>query len=165
MEFEKFTEQLKRSIESAQNLAVSLNNQRLLPEHLLKVCLDDREGLATRLIMIAGGDRAGVKKDVHEALKKVPTVEGAGSGQVYLDQLTSKLFSLSQELAKKMGDSFTTVEHMLLGIALLEGSPAAKILKINGLTPETLESAIEQFRKGRKAESVNVEAQFDALSR
>ena len=115
--------------------------------------------------MTAGGDSPGVKKDIQEALRKLPTVEGAGSGQVYLDQVTSKLFSLVQELAEKAGDSFITLEHLLLGIALLEDSQAAKILKINGLTPQSLESAIERIRKGRKAESVNAEAHFDALSK
>ena len=165
MEFEKFTERSRGFIESAQKFAVSLKNQRLLPEHFLKVFLDDEEGLASGLIVIAGGDIAGVKKDVHEALKKIPTVEGAGSGQIYLDQLTSKLFSLSQELAEKAGDSFITVEHILLGIALLEDSQAAKILEINGVTPQSLDSAIERSRKGRKADSVNAEAHFDALSR
>ena len=165
MEFEKFTERSRGLIEAAQNLAVKLNNQRLLPEHLLKVFLDDEEGLAARLIVTAGGDSPGVKKDVQEALRKLPTVEGAGSGQVYLDQVTSKLFSRGRELAEKAGDSFITVEHLLLGIALLEDSQAAKILKINGLTPQSLESAIERLRKGRKAESVNAEAHFDALSK
>ncbi|MEC9022778.1 MAG: ATP-dependent chaperone ClpB [Pseudomonadota bacterium] len=165
MEFEKFTQRSREFIESAQNFAVRLKNQRLLPEHFLKVFFDDEEGLAARLVVIAGGDIAGVKKDLHEALKKVPTVEGAGSGQVYLDQLTTKLFSLSQELAEKAGDSFITVEHMLLGIALLEDSRAAKILKNNGLTPQSLDGAIERSRKGRKADSVNAEAHFDALSR
>ena len=165
MEFEKFTERSRELIEAAQNLAVKLNNQRLLPEHLLKVFLDDEEGLVARLIVAAGGDSPGVKKDVQESLRKLPTVEGAGSGQVYLDQVTSKLFSLSQELAEKAGDSFITLEHLLLGIALLEDSHAAKILKINGLTPQSLESAIERIRKGRKAESVNAEAHFDALSK
>ena len=165
MEFEKFTERSRGLIEAAQNLAVKLNNQRLLPEHLLKVFLDDEEGLVARLIVAAGGDSPGVKKDVQESLRKLPTVEGAGSGQVYLDQVTSKLFSLSQELAEKAGDSFITLEHLLLGIALLEDSHAAKILKINGLTPQSLESAIERIRKGRKAESVNAEAHFDALSK
>jgi ATP-dependent Clp protease ATP-binding subunit ClpB len=165
MEFEKFTERSRGLIEAAQSLAVKLNNQRLLPEHLLKVFLDDEEGLAARLIVTAGGDSPGVKKDIQEALRKLPTVEGAGSGQVYLDQVTSKLFSLVQELAEKAGDSFITLEHLLLGIALLEDSQAAKILKINGLTPQSLESAIERLRKGRKAESVNAEAHFDALSK
>ena len=165
MEFEKFTERSRGLIEAAQNLAVKLNNQRLLPEHLLKVFLDDDEGLVARLIVTAGGDSPGVKKDVQASLRKLPTVEGAGSGQVYLDQETSKLFSLSQELAEKAGDSFITLEHLLLGIALLEDSHAAKILKINGLTPQSLESAIERLRKGRKAESVNAEAHFDALSK
>ena len=165
MEFEKFTERSRGLIEAAQSLAVKLNNQRLLPEHLLKVFLDDEEGLAARLIVTAGGDTPGVKKDVQEALTKLPTVEGAGSGQVYLDPVTSKLFSLVRELAEKAGDSFITLEHLLLGIALLEDSQAAKILKINGLTPQSLESAIERLRKGRKAESVNAEAHFDALSK
>ena len=96
MEFEKFTERSRGLIESAQNFALKLNNQRLLPEHFLKVLLDDEEGLAAKLIVTAGGDSAGVKKDVHEAVKKIPTVEGAGSGQVYLDQLMSKLFSLNK---------------------------------------------------------------------
>ncbi|MGH7029529.1 MAG: Clp protease N-terminal domain-containing protein, partial [Stellaceae bacterium] len=84
MEFEKYTERSKGFIQSAQALALRSGHQRLTPEHLLKVLLDDKEGLGANLIRAAGGDPRAALGAVEAELDKLPRVEGSGAGQVYM---------------------------------------------------------------------------------
>jgi ATP-dependent Clp protease ATP-binding subunit ClpB len=164
MEFENYTERARGFIQSAQMAALSSGHQQFKPEHLLKVLLEDRDGLARNLIAAAGGDGAKALKLVDAELAKLPKVEG-GNGQVYLAPETARLFSQAQEVAKKAGDSFVTVERLLLAIALASGTRAAAILSESGVTPQSLNDAIESVRKGRKADSANAEQGYDALKK
>ena len=164
MEFENYTERSRGFIQSAQMLALSSGHQQFKPEHLLKVLLDDREGLARNLIAAAGGDGAKALKFVEAELAKLPKVEG-GSGQVYLAPETARLFTQAQDIAKKAGDSFVTAERLLLAIAMAAGTRAAAILKDSGVTPQSLNDAVESVRKGRKADSANAEQGYDALKK
>jgi ATP-dependent Clp protease ATP-binding subunit ClpB len=164
MEFENFTERARGFVQSAQMSALSSGHQQFKPEHLLKVLLDDREGLARNLIAAAGGDGAKALKLTEEELAKLPKVEG-GNGQVYLAPETARLFTQVQEVAKKAGDSFVTAERLLLAIALSAGTRVAAILSDSGITPQSLNAAIESVRKGRKADSANAEQGYDALKK
>lgn len=125
MDIEKFTERARGFIQSAQSLAVREDNQQFVPEHLLKVLIDDEEGLAARLINAAGGNDRAVRAGVEAALKKLPKVQG-GSGQVYLSQDTAKLLDNAEQVAKKAGDSFVTAEYLLLALTLATGTDAGK---------------------------------------
>jgi len=165
MEFEKFTERSKGFVQSAQTLALRSNHQRLTPEHVLKVLLDDKEGLCANLIRGAGGDPARAAKAVDDALAKVPKVEGSGAGQIYLAPETARLFDSAQQVAEKAGDSFVTVERLLLAIAMAAGTPAAKALADAGVTPQALEKAIQDMRKGRSAQSASAEESYDSLKK
>jgi len=165
MEFENFTERSRGFVQAAQSLALRSNHQRLTPDHILKVLLDDKEGLAAGLIKAAGGDPARASQETEAALARVPAVEGSGAGQIYLDPQTARLFDQAEQIAEKAGDSFVTVERLLLALALLQGSDAAKALEAAGVTPQSLNSAIEEVRKGRTADSANAEANFDALAK
>src|SRR3569623_816839 len=111
MDIEKFTERARGFIQSAQSLAVREGNQQFVPEHLLKVLIDDEEGLAARLITSAGGNARAVRAATEAALKKLPTVTG-GAGQVYLSQDTAKLLDNAEAVAKKANDSFVTAEYL-----------------------------------------------------
>src|SRR5271168_2632448 len=113
MDIEKFTERSRGFIQSAQGLALRSNHQYFKPEHLLKVLLDDEEGLAARLIRAAGGNPADVLANVETALAKLPRVEGAGAGQVYLAPETARVLDQAEGIAKKAGDSFVTAEMLL----------------------------------------------------
>src|SRR3954462_5877734 len=135
MDIEKFTERARGFIQSAQSRAVRQGNQQFVPEHLLKVLIDDEEGLAARLINAAGGRDRQVRTGVEAALKKLPKVQG-GSGQVYLSQEAAKLLDNAEQIAKKAGDSFVTAEYLLLALVLATGTEAAKILKDAGVTPQ-----------------------------
>jgi ATP-dependent Clp protease ATP-binding subunit ClpB len=164
MDFEKFTERARGFIQSAQSFALSSSNQLFTPEHLLKVLLDDEEGMAQNLIRGAGGRPQEVKQAVELALSKLPKVQG-GSGQVYLAPETSKVFDVAQDLAKKAGDSFVTAERLLQAIAMSAGTPSASAMKNAGVTPQALNAAINDLRKGRTADSATAENAYDALKK
>ena len=117
MDIEKFTERARGFMQSAQGLALRSNHQQFTPDHLLKVLIDDEEGLAARLIAAAGGRPEQVRDGVERALAKLPKVEG-GQGQVYLSPEAARLFDAAEQAAKKAGDSFVTAEYLLLALAL-----------------------------------------------
>ena len=165
MEFEKFTERSRGFIQSAQTFALRSNHQQLTPLHLLKVLLEDKEGLASNLITTAGGQPARALEGVGAQLRKMPQIEGSGAGQVYLAPETARLFEQAGELAEKSGDSFITVEKILLALALASGSPAAEVLADCGVTGQDLSHAIDEFRKGKRATSATAEDNYDALKK
>jgi ATP-dependent Clp protease ATP-binding subunit ClpB len=131
----------------------------------LKVLLDDPEGLAAGLIDRSGGNSRQALQGVEEALGKMPKVTGPGSGQVYLSGATARLFDHAEKIAEKAGDSFVTVERLLLALAMDKDSDAGKILAKAGATPQAINSAIEQLRKGRTADSQSAENAYDALKK
>jgi ATP-dependent Clp protease ATP-binding subunit ClpB len=165
MDFDKYTERSKGFVQAAQTLAQRLGNQQITSDHLLKILLDDKEGLASNLIRAAGGDPARAAAAVEAALKKLPRVEGSGAGQVYLAPETARLFGEAEKIAQKAGDSFVTVERLLLAIALLKGTSAAQALADAGVTAQGLNRAIEEVRKGRRADSASAEEGYDALKK
>ena len=165
MEFETYTERSKEFVQSAQGLALRSGHQRFTPEHLLKVLLDDEEGLCANLISAAGGDPKKARERVETELAKLPKVEGSGAGQVYLAPETARLFESAEQLAGKAGDTYVTVERLLLGLAMATGSGSADILKSAGVTPQALDSAISDMRKGRTADTAGAEDTFEALKK
>ena len=165
MDFEKYTERSRGFMQSAQGLALRSGHQRFAPEHLLKVLLDDEEGLAAGLIGAAGGDAKGALAGAEAALKKLPRVEGSGAGQIYLAPEMPKVFDMAESLAKKAGDSFVTAERLLLALAMTPGTEAEKILTTAGVKATALNRAVEDLRKGRTADSATAENAYDALKK
>jgi ATP-dependent Clp protease ATP-binding subunit ClpB len=165
MDFEKYTERAKGFVQAAQGLAQRRGHQQITPEHLLKALLEDKEGLCANLIRAAGGDPAAAASAVDAALQKLPRVEGSGAGQTYLAPEMARLFEQAEKIAEKAGDSFVTVERLLLAMTMARESAAAKALAQAGVTPQSLNHAIEQIRKGRKADSATAEEGYDALKK
>jgi len=165
MDIEKFTERARGFMQSAQGLALRSSHQQFTPEHLLKVLIDDEEGLAARLIAAAGGRPEQVRDAVERALAKLPKVEGSGSGQVYLSPEAARLFDAAEQTAKKAGDSFVTAEYLLLALAMAAGTESARILKDAGVAAQNLNKAIADLRQGRSADSATAENQYDALKK
>ena len=165
MNIEKYTERARGFIQSAQSLAVRDGHQQFSPLHLLKVLLDDAEGLAGGLIDRAGGNSRAILKATEDALGKLPKVSGSGAGQVYLAPDLARAFEAAEQAADKAGDSFVTVERLLLGLALDRTSEAGLILNKGGVTPQNLNAAIESLRKGRTADSATAENAYDALKK
>jgi ATP-dependent Clp protease ATP-binding subunit ClpB len=165
MNFEKYTDRSRGFVQSAQSLAQREGHQQFAPEHLLKVLLDDPEGLAAGLIDRAGGNSRAALAATEAALAKRPKISGGGAGQVYLDPALGRVFDAAEKAGEKAGDSFVTVERLLLALALEKGTEAGKILSLAGVTPQTLNAAIEALRKGRTADSASAENAYDALKK
>jgi ATP-dependent Clp protease ATP-binding subunit ClpB len=165
MNIEKYTERARGFIQSAQSLAVREGHQQFTPEHILKVLLDDEEGLSAGLIDRAGGRSRDALRDTELALAKLPKVQGAGAGQLYLVPATARIFDNAEKIAQKAGDSYVTVERLLLALAMEKSTEAGKILERAGVTPQTLNAAIEDLRKGRTADNPTAENAYDALKK
>ncbi|MBV8795435.1 MAG: AAA family ATPase, partial [Hyphomicrobiales bacterium] len=165
MNLEKYTERARGFVQSAQSLALREGHQQFTPEHVLKVLLDDEEGLAAGLIDRAGGNSRQALTEVEAALAKLPKVEGSGAGQLYMAPTTARLFDNAEKIAQKAGDSFVTVERLLLALAMEKGTQAARILANAGVSAQTLNAAINDLRKGRTADSASAENQYDALKK
>src|ERR671930_783719 len=165
MNFEKYTDRARGFIQSAQSLALREGHQQFVPEHLLKVLLDDSEGLAAGLIDRSGGRSREALAAVEAALAKLPKVSGRGAGQVYLAPALARVFDQAQKVAEKAGDSYVTVERLLLALALEKDSEAGRILANGGVTPKNLNGAINALRKGRTADTSSAENAYDALKK
>src|SRR6202046_1380347 len=165
MNLEKYTERARGFVQAAQSLALREGNQQFTTEHLLKVLLDDQEGLAAGLIDRAGGNSREALRQVGQGRDKLPKGEGAGAAQLYMAPTTARLFDNAEKIAQKAGDSFVTVERLLLALAMEKGSQAAKILRIAGVSAQTLNAAINDIGKGRTADSASAENQYDALKK
>jgi len=163
MNLDLYSDRAKQAVQSAQSLALARRHQQFAPEHLLKVLLEERDGLARKLIDQAGGDPSAVEFVTEGLLKKRPQVSG-GSGQIYLDGDTARVFNAAEEAAKKAGDAFVTTERLLAAIAK-EGGAAAEALKSAGVTAKKLDDAVAEIRKGKTADSAGAEDSFDALKR
>jgi ATP-dependent Clp protease ATP-binding subunit ClpB len=165
MNFEKYTERARGFVQSAQSLALREGHQQFATEHLLKVLLDDPEGLAAGLIDRAGGRSREALRETEAALKKRPKVEGGGAGQLYIEPSLARVFDTAEKAAEKAGDNYVTVERLLLALAIEKDSDAGKILARAGVTPQKLNGAIEDLRKGRTADSATAESAYDSLKR
>ncbi|MEL7301710.1 MAG: ATP-dependent chaperone ClpB [Pseudomonadota bacterium] len=163
MNLERFTERARGFLQAAQTIAARESHQRLTPEHLLKALLDDAEGLAANLISRAGGQPGAVLQAVDLAVGKLPKVSG-DAAQVYVDQTLTKVLGEAEAIAKKAGDSFVPVERILMALAMVKS--AAKVaLEQGGVTAQALNGAINDLRKGRKADSASAEDSYEALEK
>ena len=165
MELKNYTERSKGFIQSAQSYAMSAGHQQLLPEHILKVLLEDSEGLSTNLIQTTGADPKKIYQEVLNSLRKVTEVQGNSPVEIFLSTDLSKVLEVALSESKKIGDLYVTAEYLLLALALTANTPSYNIFKSNKLTVEALKIAIGKKRKGRKANTVNAEDNFDALSK
>jgi ATP-dependent Clp protease ATP-binding subunit ClpB len=164
MNIEKYSDRVKGFIQSAQTQALSAGHQQFSPEHILKVLLDDPEGMASNLIERAGGRPRDARLALDAALQAMPSVSG-GNGQLYMAQPLAKVFDTAEKAATKAGDSFVTVERLLLALAIEKSAKTADILAKAGLTANALNAAINELRQGRPADSANAEASYEALKK
>jgi len=166
MDLEKFTDRAKGFLQSAQTVAIRMNHQRIAPEHLLKALLEDSEGMASGLIAKAGGDAKIALRDTDAALAKIPQVSGGGAQQTpQLDNDLVRLLDTAEQVAKKAGDSYVTVERLLLACALSPATTAGKALAAAGVTAEGINAAIVELRGGRSADTASAEDRYDALKK
>ncbi len=165
MNLERFTDRAKGFLQSAQTVAIRNNNQQIAPEHILKALLEDEQGMAAGLIAAAGGDARRATVETDAALAKLPAVTGSGAqNQPGLSADAVRVLDQAEQVAQKAGDSFVTVERLLLALALSTTS-AGQALKAAGVTAQGLNTAIEQLRQGRSADTAGAEDRYDALKK
>ncbi len=166
MNLEKFTDRAKGFLQSAQTVAIRMSHQRIAPEHLLKALLEDEQGMCSGLIKAAGGDAAIAMRATDAALAKIPAVSGGGAQQTPgLDNDIARILDSAEQIAQKSGDSFVTVERMLLALVLASTSAAGKALAEAGVRAEALNAAINEIRGGRSADTASAEDRYDALKK
>jgi ATP-dependent Clp protease ATP-binding subunit ClpB len=166
MNLEKFTDRAKGFLQSAQTVAIRMNHQQIAPEHLLKALLEDEQGMAAGLIRNAGGDPARATSATDLALSKIPAVSGSGAQNTPgINNDLVRVLDQAEQIATRAGDSFVTVERLLVALALSLNTAAGKALKESGATPEGLNAAINQLRQGRTADTAGAEDRYDALKK
>jgi len=166
MNLEKFTDRAKGFLQSAQTVAIRMNHQQITPEHLLKALLEDEQGMASGLIRAAGGDPARAQSETDLALSKIPSVSGSGAQQTPgLNNDAVRVLDQAEQIAQKAGDSYVTVERLLVALALSLNTPAGKALQAAGAKPEALNAAINELRKGKTADTASAEDRYDALKK
>src|SRR3569623_2148358 len=138
MNLEKFTDRARGFLQAAQVVATRMNHQRIAPAHVLKALLEDEQGMAAGLIARAGGRAAAARRETDEALAKNPTVSGSGaSAAPALDAATIRLLDQAEQIAQKAGDSYVTVERLLLAL-VHSNTDAGKAQNDAGLKAEPL---------------------------
>lgn len=165
MNLEKYTERARGFLQAAQTIAHRDGNQRIMPSHLLKALLDDEEGMASSLIQAAGGNPELTRENNNHILSKLPKIEGSGAGQVYMSPELGKVFETAEQAAQKAGDSFVTVEYLLLALAITKDSDTGRALDAGGVKSQNLNQAITEMRKGRRADTATSEDRYDALKK
>ncbi len=164
MDIEKFTDRAKGFLQSAQTIAIREFHQQITPEHLLKALLDDEEGAAAGLIRAAGGDDKAVRAANELELGRIPKVQGAGAGQPQTTPALVRVLDAAQQSATRAGDEYVAQDRLLVALAGSD-TPSARALKAGNITPQALDRAIADIRKGRKVTSPNAEQNFDALKK
>ena len=164
MDIDKFTERARGFLQAAQTIAIREFHQRIGPEHLLKALLDDDQGAATGLIRAAGGDPQIARREVDAEIARHPKVQGGGAGQPQITPELVRVLDAAQTGAHKAGDEYVAQDRLLVALAAGEGA-AGKALRDSGATADRLDRAVGEIRKGRKVDSANAEANFDALKK
>jgi ATP-dependent Clp protease ATP-binding subunit ClpB len=164
MDIEKFTERTRGFLQAASTIAIREFHQRITPEHLLKALLDDEEGAAAGLIRAAGGDPKAAQTAVETEIHRIPKVQGAGAGQPQITPELVRVLDAAQQAASKAGDEYVAQDRLLVALAASD-TPAGRALKGAGASAQTLDKAVADIRKGRKVDSPNAEASFDALKK
>ncbi|HZV58412.1 MAG TPA: ATP-dependent chaperone ClpB [Sphingobium sp.] len=166
MNLEKFTDRAKGFLQSAQTVAIRMNHQQIAPEHILKALLEDEQGMASGLIRAAGGDAARAQSETDLALSKIPAVSGSGAQQAPgLNNDAVRVLDQAEQIAQKAGDSYVTVERLLVALALSLNTAAGKALQAANARPEALNAAINELRKGKTADTASAEDRYDALKK
>src|SRR5580700_10504716 len=164
MDIEKFTERSRGFLQAAQTIAIREFHQRITPEHLLKALLDDEEGAASGLIRTAGGDPKAAQTAIEAEIARIPKVQGGGAGQPQITPELVRVLDGAQQTASKAGDEYVAQDRLLVALAASD-TPAGRTLKTAGVTAQALDKAVGDIRKGRKVDSPNAEANFDALKK
>jgi ATP-dependent Clp protease ATP-binding subunit ClpB len=162
---DNFTIKSQEAIQNAQRLAEKKGQQQIDVEHLLRVLLDDEEGVASQMLKRLGVNTAVLKKDVEEVIDRMPKVVGATPlGQIYVSPRLKEVFERATKEAGHLKDEFVSVEHLLLAI-LAVGGPASDLLKKYSVGADNLLAAMREIRGSQTVTDQNPEEKYQALKR
>ncbi len=165
MNIERYTEKARQLLQNAQTLALGSGHQKIMPEHLLKSLLDDKDNLAAKLILNCDANVELIRVENDRSLQKLPIVEGSGASGANISQELARTLILAEKLADDNKDQFVTAERFLQAILEDDKNEAAKALKVGGLNQNPLRSAIDKIRGGKKANSSESENTYQALEK
>ena len=161
MNFNNFTIKSQEAIQKAVEIAKGSGNQAIEPVHLLKGLMTEGDSLMQFIFQKVGANMGVVMSQVDRAIASEPKVSG---GEPYLSRTSNDVLQKALDIAKKQGDQYVTLEAILLAIFSIK-SQASQILKDAGLTEHELAAAIEELRKGKKANDQSAEDTYNALSK
>ena len=163
MRLDKFTTKFQQALSDAQSLAIGGDQQFIEPQHLLLALLNQDDGGTTSLLGRAGANVAGLRKDLEQALTRLPKVEGHG-GDVSIGRDLGNLLNLTDKEAQKRGDQFIASEMFLLAVCE-DKNETGRLVKQHGLTRKALEAAIMAVRGGQGVDSQEAEGQRESLKK
>src|SRR5579859_5557249 len=163
LDFANFTERARGILQGAQMEALAGRHQNVLPEHLLKALLEDSEGLAARIVRDAGGDPELLKTAAEERLERLPKLPGDGPFPVYMSPELAAVLQTAVETARASGDKFVTAERLLESLA--QQKALRSMFARAATDPKAMAEAVEQWRRGRKANEAQAEQNWEALAK
>ncbi|MDR3079120.1 MAG: ATP-dependent chaperone ClpB [Rickettsiales bacterium] len=164
MNLDRYTNKLREVLQSAQTMAIVNGNQLIGPEHLLLAIFEEGDGLAHRIVDIAGGNGATIVESLREEVGKIPKVSGSGYGEPHISPNLVKILSNGEKIATAAGDSFLTLERVLQSALEIDGG-IREIFKRGGLDSKSLASSIDRIRAGTRANSESAEDSYQALEK
>ena len=165
MRFDKFTLKVQEALQEAQSLANKYGHQAIDVEHLLASLLKQPEGITAEILKKLGTEPRAVENEITKVLEKQPRVEGAGTGQTYMAPRLNKLLDAALVEAARLKDEYVSAEHILIAVTEEKEGYAAKILRSNGITKDTLFKVLVEIRGNQRITDPNPEEKYQALKR
>lgn len=161
MKLDKFTIKSQEAIQAAQQLAMDRGHQAISDAHIMEGILEVDDQVLPFLLKKLGANLDPIRSAVRAQLESLPRVEG---GQQYLSREANDVLSKAQSAAQKNGDEFVSLEHILIGLLSANGT-VSRILKDAGINLKDLQTAIDELRKGSKANTASAEDSYNALGK
>ena len=164
MDFNKLTQKSQQAIQRAEAIARNNNQQNIDCDHVLAALLEDKSGLAPKILQKAGLEPQAIAADLELVLNAKPKVGSVGA-QLHISNGLNQALSLAISFADKMDDAYVSVEHLLQAILETKESKSAEILKKHGLDRKSLLKAVNDIRGNQKVTTQNPENTFEALEK
>ncbi|MGE5842176.1 MAG: ATP-dependent chaperone ClpB [Deltaproteobacteria bacterium] len=165
MRFDKFTLKSQEMIQNAQHLAERFGQQQIEPEHLARALMEQEEGVIPPLFGKIGANQNQILKELESILERMPSVSGAGTGQVYLSPRAKAVLDRAFAEAEQMKDEYVSLEHILLAVLEEKDGKAARAFAAAGVTREAVLNALVEIRGGQRITDQNPEDKYQALER
>jgi len=164
MNAEKFTKKSLEALENGQKMAMEYGNQEVRSEHILSCLLTLEDSLILKLLKKMSIDTDALTSEAEKAVRLLPKVGGSNS-DIYMGGDAGRILMKAEDEAKKMGDSFISVEHLFLGLLDSPNDKIKDIFKSFGIKKDAFLKALADVRKNKRVDSENPEDTYDALEK